>query len=115
MTANRQTSAGFTLIELLVVITILAILAALLLPALSRANAAAKRTDCINNMRQIGLGIHLYAGDNDDTLPAASNVTGTTIQTNDCAVAVLSSAPKVNQENVSLNPAPWALSNGLSV
>ena len=106
MTANRQTSAGFTLIELLVVIAILAVLAALLLPALSRAQASAKRTYCINNMRQIGLSIHLYAGDNDDTLPAAPNVTGTSIQTNDCAVAMLSSAPKVNEEDVSLNPVP---------
>jgi prepilin-type N-terminal cleavage/methylation domain-containing protein len=79
-------SAGFTLIELLVVIAILGVLAALLLPALSRAKASAKRTDCINNMRQISLGIHLYAGDNGDTLPAAPNVTGTTIQTNDCGI-----------------------------
>jgi prepilin-type N-terminal cleavage/methylation domain-containing protein len=79
-------SVGFTLIELLVVIAILAVLAALLLPALSQAKASAKRTNCINNMRQISIGIHLYAGDNGDTLPAAPNVTGTTIQTNDCGI-----------------------------
>jgi prepilin-type N-terminal cleavage/methylation domain-containing protein len=81
---HRET--GFTLVELLVVIAIIAILAALLLPALSRAQASVKRTDCTNNLRQIGLGIHLYAGDNGDTLPAAPNVTGTTIQTNDCGI-----------------------------
>ncbi len=86
MTASRNPGAGFTLIELLVVIAIIAILAALLLPALSRAKASGKRTECINNLRQISIGIHLYAGDNGDTLPATPNVTGTTVQTNDCGI-----------------------------
>ena len=69
MRTNPKTTSGFSLIELLVVIAIIAILAAILLPVLSSANARAKRTMCLNNLRQLNLSVHLYSGDNDDTLP----------------------------------------------
>lgn len=60
---------GFTLIELLVVMAIIAILAALLLPAISQAKLRAKRTVCVNNLREVGLGFHMFANDHQGKLP----------------------------------------------
>lgn len=70
---------GFTLIELLVVIAIIAILAGLLLPSLAKAKNTARRTACVNNLRQWGVALILHLHDNEERLPRESFGTGTVL------------------------------------
>lgn len=68
---SKRCHRGFTLVELLVVLAILSVLTSLLLPVVAGAKEKARTVACINNLKQIGLAVHLYAGDNNDSLVPA--------------------------------------------
>jgi len=70
----RRSAIAFTLIELLVVIAIIAILAAVLLPVFAQARESARKTQCMSNLRQMGLAIQMYLQDADETMPIVKSI-----------------------------------------
>jgi prepilin-type N-terminal cleavage/methylation domain-containing protein/prepilin-type processing-associated H-X9-DG protein len=100
---RHSVGSGFTLIELLVVIAIIAILAAMLLPALSRAKSKAKGITCVNNNKQIGLGMIMYAGDYNDFLPPLNSLPWPAVNPNDWYFKILDRGRYLTSSSTSNN------------
>jgi len=100
---RRNTQRAFTLMELLVVIAIIGILAALLLPALSRATSKAKAIGCASNARQIGVAFLMYANDNGECLPPLNDGSFTTMRTHNWWMQILSKDGYITSVAISNN------------
>lgn len=102
MEGNSKTVEGFTLIELLVVIAVIAILAALLLPAIGGVRRKAQQTACLNNLRQISLGVRMYSDDSNDASPSP----GETAMTSTNAMPLYTGYKTLIKRYVGLHGAP---------
>jgi prepilin-type N-terminal cleavage/methylation domain-containing protein/prepilin-type processing-associated H-X9-DG protein len=91
----------FTLIELLVVISIIAILASMLMPSLSKAREKARSITCLNNLKQMGLYTTMYAGDNDDLLPVGNATAAYYSMRWHAAIAQMMGLPSANTDKTS--------------
>lgn len=99
MSRNKRRIRGFTLIELLVVIAIIAVLIALLLPAVQQAREAARRSQCLNNLKQIGIAMHNYA-DTNKCFPPGNITMGACCSSTSRIIWPISILPWVDQGNL---------------
>ena len=116
MTVNRSSKrlVAFTLVELLVVIAIIGVLVALLLPAVQAAREAARRSQCVNNLKQLGLALHNYESARNEIPAGAFGTIGVTagyFSPHALILPYLEATNIVNQMDIDMDASPWSTEN----